>query len=226
MSGTLSTSLARTLEEKILSGEIVENEKLASERNMSEQYGVSRNVVREALKILSEKGFVEIRSGRGAYACVPDGDDIAERLEETLENSNATLFEILDVRQLIETEIVRDAAKRVVRQDIADLRRCYDEMQMCMYNLEAFSELDEKFHARLSECCGNTILTVLAKTFYRVSSEKLFRIAVDDLKKIPKAQREHKAIIEGIAEGNCEKCIAAVEKHIQCIKTRIKKLYG
>lgn len=226
MNNTLSSRIAETIENKIKSGEYVLNEKLPSERSMAEIYGVSRNVVREALGILSEKGFIEIHSGRGRYVSIPDGDDVSKRLEMTLSESNASLLEILEVRQLIEAAIIKDAVKMATRQDIADLRKCYDEMQVQSGNVAAFSQYDAKFHERLSECSGNTILTVLAKTFYRVSSEKLFRIAVDDVKKIPKAQREHKAIIDGIEIGDEAKSIEALDKHIQCIKSRIRKLYN
>ena len=71
MSNYLYTNIVEELEESIRSGKLSEGMKLPSERALAEEYGVSRNVVREAYKIMSEKGIVDIQIGKGAFVCAP-----------------------------------------------------------------------------------------------------------------------------------------------------------
>lgn len=80
MSGNLYTNIVDNIEEAIKNGELNEGTKLPSERAMAERYDVSRNVIREAYKILKEKGLVDIYSGKGAFVSKPKANVINNRL--------------------------------------------------------------------------------------------------------------------------------------------------
>lgn len=78
MAELLYINLSNEIERQIRTGILQENEKL-SERKLAGQYGVSRTVIREALKLLNQKGLVTIKSGKGNYVTIPNEQDMMDR---------------------------------------------------------------------------------------------------------------------------------------------------
>lgn len=101
--------------------------RLPPERNIAETYGVSRTIVREALLMLELQGTVDIRQGSGVYVMrIPQEH---ENEEERFLNSDVGPFEILQARQLLESNIAAFAAKMATRADIDNLRRIIEQEQ-------------------------------------------------------------------------------------------------
>ncbi|STW13432.1 Uxu operon transcriptional regulator [Klebsiella pneumoniae subsp. rhinoscleromatis] len=95
--------------------------RLPPERHIAETYGVSRTIVREALLMLELQGTVDIRQGSGVYVMrIPHENDSEE---EQLLSSDVGPFEILQARQLLESNIAAFAAKMATRADIDNLKR-------------------------------------------------------------------------------------------------------
>jgi GntR family uxuAB operon transcriptional repressor len=100
---------------------------LPPERHIAETYGVSRTIVREALLMLELQGTVDIRQGSGVYVMrIPHENDSEE---EQLLSSDVGPFEILQARQLLESNIAAFAAKMATRADIDNLKRIIEQEQ-------------------------------------------------------------------------------------------------
>ena len=99
MATTLSAEIAAKLENKVKLMKV--GEKLPSERKLAEELGVSRNMLRESLRVLSEKGVIEILPGKGAYVSNRQEDRIADQLTDILFDSKSNLIDIVEVRKTV-----------------------------------------------------------------------------------------------------------------------------
>lgn len=224
MNNFLYEDIVVDIKEQIESGKLIEGEKLPSERMMVEKYGVSRNVIREALKVLSEKELVSIRPGKGAYVNILDNEQVFKKLELAVLASKSTLLEILDVREIVEKAIVQKAVEKAKPIDIEKLKDLYEKMQSHLILHTNFASEDAKFHEELANCSGNSMLKVLIKTFYTLTDKKLFLVSQLYSRKLEQAQCEHKVIIEAIEERDTQKAVDAMSRHMACIREQLESL--
>lgn len=224
MENFLYNDISAQLEKQIRSEAFAVGEKLPSERVLAQQYGVSRNVVREALRTLSEKGLVEIRMGKGTYIPAHRDEQIAARLGDAISNSTATLFEILEVREALELAIVAKSVARAGAEDVERLKRIYEAMEKARGNPERFVALDEKFHIGLAQSCGNSTFVLLTNVFYRLTDQRLFEISRLFPERIESAQTEHKKLIRSIEKHDSEAALATMRVHLRDIREDLSKM--
>lgn len=222
MSGYLFETIAAQLENDINRGVLAEGSKLPSERNLAESYGVSRNVVREAIRMLSEKGFIEVRAGRGAYVCKPNQKNLSDCLTVVVENSSASLEEIVEAREVFELSVLPWAIQRTTEEDIEKLRDLYEQMQQSRKKSKEYARLDMEFHMALVRCAKNQVLTLLAGSVYNMAQSNLFLMTTLNPERIESAQREHKEMIDGLALRDENRVRGALHDHIQCIREQIQ----
>ncbi|MCD8222692.1 MAG: FadR family transcriptional regulator [Clostridiales bacterium] len=160
------TVQAKTLAEKV-SDEILRliqdrpflpGEKLPTEKELCEMLGVGRNTVREALKILTSKNIITIRQGAGTYISEKQGvaDDplgfamVADRKKLTVD--------LLQLRLIIEPPVAGLAAQEVSEKDIVELQEILEEMEDQIRRRQDFTEADCRFHEKIADCTGNTVM--------------------------------------------------------------------
>lgn len=221
MSGNLYMSIVDKIEGAIKSGDLKEGIKLPSERCMAEKYDVSRNVVREAYKILNEKGLVNIYSGKGAFVSTPKANVINDRLEDALSVTESNLYDILEVREILETAVAKKAVIMATKEDIEKLEKAYNEMELYVNNPVKFAEIDSKFHVELANCTGNPTLVLLINTFNKITDKKLFMLNNIYPNRAFKAQKEHRIIIDAIKDRDEKRILLAINSHINCIESEL-----
>lgn len=224
MENFLYNDISEQLEKQIRADVYAAGEKLPSERELAQQYGVSRNVVREALRTLSEKGLVDIRMGKGTYIPAHRDEQIAARLGDAICNSTTTLFEILEVRETLELAIVVKAADRAGPEDMERLKRTYAAMEKARSSPERFVALDEKFHIQLAQSCGNSTFVLLTNVFYRLTDQGLFAISRLFPSRIASAQEEHKNIIRSIEKHDSAAALETMRLHFKDIREDLSKM--
>lgn len=198
----LYQQLAAELKQRIESGVYLVGEKLPAERYISEEMNVSRTVVREAIIMLEVEGYVEVRKGLGIYVIsnqqshrVPSDGDI--------EFVTAGPFELLQARQLIESNIAEFAATQVTRQDIVQLM----EIQEYARQEDRFrdSEWDLKFHIQVALATQNSAMATIV--------EKMWSQRIHN----PHWLKLHEHIDDRSIESWCE-------EHDQILKALIRKV--
>lgn len=224
MNKFLYNTIVEDLELKIKQGELTDGARLPSERLMAEKYNVSRNVVREAFKVMSEKGLVEIYTGRGAYISIPKEDVISTKLREAISISKSNFYEILEVRKMLEEAVARKVVKVATEQNIRDLEEIYNRLELSIKDTVKFEKEDINFHIELAKCTGNSTLGLLIDTFNKISGEKLYKLHYVYPDRAEKAQKEHKAMIEAIRDRDEKKIIKAVDSHINCLALEMEML--
>lgn len=225
----LSIEIAEELQKKIVSGIWPEGQRVTSERSLSEQYKVSRNVIREALCVLSEKGLVEIHPGKGAYVTSPKSKTMDKFLEVILDQKELRWLDIIEAREAIELAAVECAARNATHADLALLnnlyRRMNHNMDDCIGDNIQFSELDSAFHQAIAKASGNAMFELLLNIFYRLIDEhSMFGLGQFNPQHIKQTQIEHLNILQAIQEKAPQKARIMLQTHFDSLRTEINSL--
>lgn len=153
--------VTRRLASEILSGQLASGTTLPREADLAASYGVSRTVIREALKTLAAKGLVQIRSRIGTTVCDPDLWNIIDA--QVMEWHGAGALDqrmqdaIQETRWAIEPLVAELAASRATLQEIADLDAAWQGMANAGEDVDAFTHSDIEFHRILYNTSHNPV---------------------------------------------------------------------
>jgi GntR family transcriptional repressor for pyruvate dehydrogenase complex len=198
----LSESIAEQIEAAIYDGTFDVGTQLPAEQQLAGQFGVSRNVVREAFKYLKERGLIDIQNGMGAYVSQPTTDITSSALGRYIRmlDRRDIITNLYEVRRLIEGESARLAALQATKDDIDHLNKCLQRMEQHGGSVISWADADLDFHLSLASASGNSLFPVLLQPL------------VDYLREV---------IIEGYSEpGAVERGLEAHRKVYQCINAR------
>ena len=206
---TLWQRVHERLREQILSGKLEPGAELA-EVALSEQLGVSRGPIREALGRLASEGLVTVRPRRGA---------VVRSL------SKEEFLELYQVREALEMMAVRLAVPRLGEQDLATLEGLIAAMSRYAERgeVEQFFEANAAFHAHLLEASGNQKLREL----YGQLLGQMGRYRMRSLTLRGNLQRsvaEHAAILRAARRGDAERAAHLMSEHIRVPQGRLKAL--
>jgi len=159
----LYQQLASELKTRIEAGQYRVGDKLPAERLIAEEMQVSRTVVREAIIMLEVEGYVEVRKGSGIHV-ISNQQSHRVVTDSQLEFANFGPFELLQARQLIESNVAEFAATRVTRQDIVQLM----EIQEQARKEDRFrdSEWDMRFHVKIAMATQNSALAAIVEKMW------------------------------------------------------------
>lgn len=128
VASTKSAAVIGELEARILGGDLSAGERLPTEAELCEQLGVSRSVVRDAIRTLAARGLVEVRQGRGITVAEPDTATFGQALVMLLSRSELTMGQVIEARAALETSLVRLAAERGDSQNWSILAGILDDL--------------------------------------------------------------------------------------------------
>lgn len=160
----LSEQVASEIEEAIISGLYSAGSALPSEQRLPEQFGVSRNVVREAFKLLKERGLIDIQNGSGAYMCEPNTGAASDALFRYIRLTGAyeSVEGLYEARRILEGNNARLAAQRADAHDLNVLEDCLTRMKAALDgSIEKWSDADLAFHLGIARATHNPFLSIL-----------------------------------------------------------------
>lgn len=216
--------VASRIEQRILDGELHSGDRLPTERELAEQFQVSRTAVREALKILAQKGLVDMRPGRGTI--VIDGAPLA------LQHSLGLMMRLklgevggsnslVEVREILEVEIAALAAARATEREIAALREAVATMDESLHDADAFIAADNQFHEALARATQNTLILALVKSIVDLLSEQRKQIFMTEGGP-QRGQVHHKNILASVVNHDPEAARTAMRAHLQQVRADVK----
>ncbi len=157
----LSDKVAETMLETILSKRLNVGDRLPSERELGEQFGVSRTVVREAVRELVAKGVIDVRSGSGLRVAAVDASAVSESMSLFLRGGTLDFEKVHEVRAVLEVHIAGLAAERAGPEDVAALRTVHERMQAEAGDVEAAARDDLEFHRVIARATQNELYLML-----------------------------------------------------------------
>lgn len=210
--GSLYEEVAEILKEAILTRQYRQGEPLPSEMELSKQFGVSRNVVREAIRLLQSRGFLEIRRGKsgGAYIAEFKPTTISENLSDLIRIGYVTVGHLTNARTFLEPEILRLAAQNATREDLQDLEALIDEYDRTSDD-DTRRKLNCAFHRRIGEACGNPLFSILMDSIMDFTER--FIQTMNPTLNIVHRQGEHREIFDAIKAHDPEKASVLAKRH-------------
>ena len=208
--------IVEQIERSILSGQLKPGDQLPPERDLAGQFGVSRTAIREAMKVLREKGLIESQHGRGTFVTDGTSQVIRNSLDRmmTLKLSHAEVAaHLIEVRELLEPAIAARAAVLADDKDVAALREAFDAMDRAGENADAFIEADLDFHLALAEAADNPLILALIDSIVALLREHRTRMFYVNGGP-QRGQWHHKRILEAVARHDATAARAAMEAHL------------
>jgi DNA-binding FadR family transcriptional regulator len=155
--------IAAQLRQRIARGELCEGDALPSESQLMDQVGVSRPILREALRILESESLIDVRRGArgGPRVRLPDAAILARSTAVLLQLKGTTVADVLDARGAIEPTAARMVAERRAPDVLARLRSLHEDELGSVSDVRARATASARFHNALVESCGNTSIVVL-----------------------------------------------------------------
>ena len=169
----LYEQIAGRLEEWILAHNFKEQEKLPSEQALAEEFNVSRNVVREALKLLKERGLVDSRNGTGSYVTKPDVENLSDVISRMVAIEKINYREIYDVRIILETAACKRCAASVTEEQLDEMERLLERLKDRSLSVKERRELDFEFHVLIARAAGNPLLEILVGAMRNILVEMI-----------------------------------------------------
>lgn len=169
----LYEQIADRLEEWILANNFQEQEKLPSEQVLAEEFNVSRNVVREALKLLKERGLVDSRNGTGSYVTKPDVENLSDVIGRLVAIENINYREIYDVRIILETAACKRCAASVTDEQLEEMEQLLEKLKDRSLSVKERRELDFEFHVSIARAAGNPLLEILVGAMRNIFVEMI-----------------------------------------------------
>jgi GntR family transcriptional repressor for pyruvate dehydrogenase complex len=210
----LSDRVANRLLDAIVSRGLRPGDRLPSERDLAEQFSVSRTVVREAVRSLAGKGIIDARPGRGLTVAAVDAAAVTQSMSLFLHGSSSIDYrKVHEVRAMLEVQIAGLAAQRATDEEIQRLEEVCDQMATVLEDTEAASREDVAFHRILAGSTHNELydllLDAVAAPLLQIRRETFMlpgRAAV--------ALAAHRDILRHVAAGNATGARGQMRSHL------------
>ena len=216
----LYEEIVEQVKELISKGKLKPGDKLLGERELADQFQVSRASVREAIRTLEILGVIDIRPGEGTFVRSSGADDIIRPLAMFLAVERASMFDMFEMRRIFETATAGLAAERATAEEIDQIRAAVEGMRerLNVKDPEKGEEFDVAFHYAIAEATHNTLLIKLFKTvseeFHKANSVARRKLYLHKPENAQKLIDQHSGIFEAIRSHSPEAASRAMLAHL------------
>ncbi len=209
----VSEEVAGQLKESIMVGHFKAGDRLPSERDLADDFQVSRVAIREALRSLENSGFIITRQGAtgGAYVTDLTFKHLSNAFVDLFLSEKISIPELYRVRLLIEPEVARLAAGHINSHYTKRLKEILEAEEQPIQSLDEDFERKTAFHFTLAEMCGNRFFEALIGSLMELT-RRVIQVGDPDFHFIHPAGM-HRPIVEAVLAENPAKAALAMKKH-------------
>jgi DNA-binding FadR family transcriptional regulator len=224
----LHDAIRRQLKQYIIDRGLRPGDRLPTEEQISHEIGVSRNVVREALRALESIGMIEARRGDGRFVRQFSFDAILDNLAYAIYFDRHSFDELMEVRGELETAFVGRALRSLEESDVEALAEIVGAMRQKAAEGSAFLPEDTAFHARIFWRLGNQLLLRLLDIFWKVSSalQSSGHLLPPNIRTLNEVCDHHARIAEALARRDERAARDALEYHFAYARTELATRLG
>lgn len=225
----LYQKIGLALLERIKAGEFNIGDRLPPERDISEEMQVSRSVVREAIIMLELHGLVDVRKGSGVYVDkIPRSDQLRSSAYIPREDSDIGPFELIQARQVLESQIASFAAMNVTKNDISKLRDALDTERKQLETGHGDYDGDAMFHLTIAEASQNSVLSDIVRDLWlRRDESSMWRqlhSRITDMSYRSAWLEDHELILLALQRKDAEAARNAMWDHLEHVKQTLFEL--
>ena len=224
--------VAERIERLIVDGVLKVGQALPSERRLCEKLGISRSALREGLRVLRGRGIIETSQGRGSFVAELSGNHDASPLMHLFKSQPRTLYDLLEVRALLESESARLAALRGTDADFVLLGRRYEEM-LAAHTSEAGADpreharLDHAFHLAICEASHNPVLVHTLQSLTDLLLGSVFACVNNLYHREPEKRqidRQHTRLFNAVIGRQPEQARKAAADHVDSVRQSLSDI--
>ncbi len=205
----------------ILDGQIQPGDKLPSERELGDMLGTSRGTLREALRVLEQKGLIEIRLGVGGGAIVkgPSGEQITESLAMLIRNQKVSLHHLAEFREDVEGTVAGMACAYASDEEIRRLEKLIDAAKACWEagatKWPEFVRVDEKIHMYIARIAGNPIYEFILKTVHDNIHIYYDRFLPCGSNELNENYEDLRKLVSAVVDRNAAQAVETARAHVR-----------
>ncbi|HBN47685.1 MULTISPECIES: FadR/GntR family transcriptional regulator [Thalassospira] len=213
----LPQSVAREIQEMIQSGALKPGEKIPSQREFSQKFGVSRASLREALLTLETLGLIKTEAGRGTF--VTDPSNVTKPGMAPWRYSDSySVFDVFQTRIMLEGQITELASGRLTANQLDHMEQATKQMEDCWANQDLIAnvEADLSFHDTIVAACSNAMLRALYQNVRdQLTETQRQPIPITDPERMKASIAEHRRIIAALRDNDGPLARREMETHIR-----------
>lgn len=229
----LAVTTQQTIKDYIINNELAPGDPLPSEQEMANRLGISRSVLREAVKALEALGYIESRRGSGIFVGNFSLDSLVDNLPFELLTDLDELAELTQIRRILETAMMEQVVEQISDEEIHQLRAVVDAMRLRAEKGEEFPVEDRKFHQLLLVSTGNRTLMKLTDIFWFTFNRASTIGGLANYDPV-RTYKDHESIVDALAARDAATAVAALEQHyiglgsiefrIRSVRSRAEKI--
>lgn len=209
----ISEQVFNQMKQQLLEGAWVAGQKLPSENELAEAFGVSRITVRQALQKLTVLGLTETRLGEGSFVKEFTPGTYMNAMIPAMYLSSSSVEEVLEFRLITEVETAGIAAMKATEQDIQKLSRSLKRMEASRDDINRYTQEDFRFHMILAETTGNSLvvrLMELLTDILEATIQNVTKTIGDEI-----GLKYHRLILDAVINHDYEKAKSAMHDHVE-----------
>jgi DNA-binding FadR family transcriptional regulator len=222
---TLRESIVAKIEQMILSDELKAGSKLPSEIALASSFCVSRNILREALNTLKERGIVAVRSGDGTYVVKPELVTVTNAINRLVLLSKISYDEVFEVRTALEVLAVGLSISNAGYSNFETFEYLLDQMRHNANHASKYTELVFNFHMEIAIASGNRLISAVLNSLHSILIDIFVDAYRDYEKTIPEMIEDHAKLVRLIRERKREAAERHMIRHISRSRSRIASKY-
>ncbi|MFZ1977393.1 MAG: FadR/GntR family transcriptional regulator [Bacteroidota bacterium] len=222
----LSSVVESQIEEAIRKKTFLPGEKIPSESQLCQQFNVSRTAVREALRMLSARGMINIVKGKGIFVCHISAETVMNpiRLYLEMKQERDYVFDLVHARQIIEPPIAASAALHHTEEDAEKLKKDQDDLEQSNGDYKELTRLDMLFHLDIAKASENSIIPLILDPIHQLIPpiKSSVYATVADAKQ--SAVEWHRKILIAILQRDAEGARAAMQHHLEIAEKHAEQM--
>ncbi len=212
---TLAEQAARNLMAFIETQDMKPGKLLPPESQLAADLGVSRPIIREALKSLAGKGIIEVVSGKGAVVKPLDNEGLQVFFRRAMQIEREAIIDLIELRKSLEMEAAMLAAQRRTPDELAELCDIVATMRRHLHVPDVYVEADVAFHRQIAAATHNTLIYHLVASIREALKDTLREnlLRPQTHEQLERVQAGHEAILAALAEGDADGAQHAMAAH-------------
>ena len=215
----LSERAASQIVQLIRDRQYAPGERIPNEADLAAQLNISRSTLREAVKILISRNVLEIRRGKGTFVSELPGISPDPWGLEFFDNKFKAAYQLLELRYIIEPQLVALAAERASASETATIKAACQETERMIQLNQPHNEPDLAFHLAIASASHNDIAVNMVRQLYSQSVDLLVSLSNNTLQK--ETVETHAQITAAILAHNPTAGISAMQRHLEYNKNAL-----
>ena len=213
--------IADEIQKAILDGRLKAGDQLPPEMKLKEMFDTSRGSIREALRVLEQKGLLDIKTGvaGGAIVRSPDYSQVTESLNLLVQSQKVTLNHLLEFRQEVEGTVAALAAKRATIEDLSLLKDLLKQARGLLGRAETngdkLLEIDTKLHVGIAKISGNPVFVAVLRMVHENILNTYDWLALKSSYALNSNFKDMEILVQAIEMKNHERARSLAQEHVR-----------